>query len=97
MLSENLYFSNNEPVLSSMLSAGIVQDTFAGEGEGKRGRQSGGEVETTGGYFYHPGRKFCAQLRNREIGNEISGEPHLHKEQLNCFYQNSNDIIWSTI
>ena len=42
---------NNEPILSSMLAAGIVQDTFAGEaGEGKRG----GEVETTGGYFYHP-------------------------------------------
>ena len=34
-----------------MLAAGILQDTFAGEvGEGKRG----GEVETTGGYFYHP-------------------------------------------
>ena len=30
---------NNEPILSSMLAAGIVQDTFAGEaGEGKRGR-----------------------------------------------------------
>ena len=33
---------NNEPILSSMLAAGIVQDTFAGEaGEGKRGRRSG--------------------------------------------------------
>ena len=36
---------NNEPILSSMLAAGIVQDTFAGEageaGEGERGRQSG--------------------------------------------------------
>ena len=30
---------NNEPILSSMLAAGIVQDTFAGEGE--RGRRSG--------------------------------------------------------
>ena len=40
-----------------MLAAGIVQDTFAGEvGEGKRG----GEVETTGGYFYHPaGNSSC--------------------------------------
>ena len=34
-----------------MLAASIVQDTFAGgAGEGERG----GEVETTGGYFYHP-------------------------------------------
>ena len=33
---------NNEPILSSMLAAGIVQDTFAGEaGEGKQGRRSG--------------------------------------------------------
>ena len=32
---------NNEPILSSMLAAGIVQDTFAGEaGEGERGRRS---------------------------------------------------------
>ena len=45
---------NNEP-LSSMLAAGIVKDRFAGEaGEGERG----GEVETTGGYFYYPGQKF---------------------------------------
>ena len=33
---------NNEPILSSMLAAGIVQDTFAGEagdaGEGELGR-----------------------------------------------------------
>ena len=34
--------NNNEPILSSMLAAGIVQDTFAGEaGEGERGRRSG--------------------------------------------------------
>ena len=33
---------NNEPILSSMLAAGIVQDTFAGKaGEGERGRRSG--------------------------------------------------------
>ena len=33
---------NNEPILSSMLAVGIVQDTFAGEpGEGERGRRSG--------------------------------------------------------
>ena len=39
---KNLYFINNEPILSSMLAAGIVQDTFAGEaGEGERGRRSG--------------------------------------------------------
>ena len=36
-----------------MLAASIVQDTFTGEaGEGERGD----EVETTGGYFYHPAR-----------------------------------------
>ena len=34
-----------------MLAASIVQDTFAGEArEGERG----GEVGTTGDYFYHP-------------------------------------------
>ena len=39
---------NNEPILTSMLAAGIVLDTFAGEaGVGK-----GGEEETTGGCFY---------------------------------------------
>ena len=45
-----LYFLiHNKPILiRSMLAAGIVQDTFAGEaGEGK-----GGEEETTGGYCY---------------------------------------------
>ena len=44
-----LYFLiNNEPILiRSMLAAGIVQDTFAGEAvEGE-----GSEEETTGGYF----------------------------------------------
>ena len=48
---------NNEPILSSMLAAGIVQDTFAGEA-GEVKASEGGEVETTGGYFYHRGRKF---------------------------------------
>ena len=43
-------------VLSSILAAGIVQDTFAGEKLEKA--SAGGEVETTGGYFYRPGRKF---------------------------------------
>ena len=39
---------NNPVLIHSMLAAGIVQDTFAGEaGEGE-----GGEEETTGGYFY---------------------------------------------
>ena len=34
--------TNNKPILSFMLAAGIVQDTFAGEaGEGERGRRSG--------------------------------------------------------
>ena len=34
--------TNNKPILSSMLVAGIVQDAFAGEaGEGERGRRSG--------------------------------------------------------
>ena len=34
--------TNNKPILSSMLAAGIVHDTFAGEaGEGERGRRSG--------------------------------------------------------
>ena len=33
---------NNEPILSSMLAAGIVQDTFAREaGKGERGRRRG--------------------------------------------------------
>ena len=43
---------NNEPLqIRSMLAAGIVQDTFAGEsGEGE-----GSEEETTGGYFYCSG------------------------------------------
>ena len=31
----------NESILSSMLAAGIVQDTFAGAGEGERVRRSG--------------------------------------------------------
>ena len=44
MLHFNLI--NNELILiRSTQAAGIVQDTFAGEGEG-------GEEETTGGYFY---------------------------------------------
>ena len=46
---------NNEPILSSMLAAGIVQDTFAGKaGEGERGRRSGNDWRL----LYHPGRKF---------------------------------------
>ena len=43
-------------ILSSILAAGIVQDTFAGEKLEKA--SAGGEVEMTGGYFYRPGRKF---------------------------------------
>ena len=46
---KNLYFSviviNNKPILSSMLAAGVVQDTFAGEaGEGEPRRLSGDEA-----------------------------------------------------
>ena len=53
-----------------MLAAGIVQVTFAREaGEGERG----GEVETTGGYFYHPAGnssrfvaiEFLSQITNK--------------------------------
>ena len=43
---------NNEPILSSMLAAGIVQDTFAGE-------------PGAGGYFYHLGRKIFPFRSNR--------------------------------
>ena len=43
-------------ILSSTLAAGIVLDTFAGEKLEKA--STGGEVETTGGYFYRPGQKF---------------------------------------
>ena len=52
---KTLYFSYSYTViLTSILAAGIVQNTFSGEaGEG-----AGGEVETTGGYFYQPGWKF---------------------------------------
>ena len=46
---------NNEPILSSMLAAGIVQDTFAGKaGEGERGRRS----ENDWRLLLPPGRKF---------------------------------------
>ena len=46
---KNLYFSviviNNKPILSSMLAAGVVLDTFAGEaGEGEPRRLSGDEA-----------------------------------------------------
>ena len=41
LTKKTLHFSNNEPILSSMLAAGIVQDTFAGETEeGERRRRS---------------------------------------------------------
>ena len=52
-LKKMLYFLiNNKPnLIRSMLAAGIIQDTFAGEaGEGE-----GGEEDTTGGYFYCSG------------------------------------------
>ena len=52
-----------------MLAGGIVQDTFAGED----GESAGGEVETTGGYFYHPAGnssrfvaiEFLSQITNK--------------------------------
>ena len=59
-----LYFLiNNKPILvHSMLAAGIVQDTFAGEAvEGE-----GGEEETTGCYFYFYWY-FTAQARKSSI------------------------------
>ena len=38
----SLRSTDNESILSSMLAAGVVQDTFAGKaGEGERGRRSG--------------------------------------------------------
>ena len=42
-------------ILSSILAAGMVQDTLL---EKLEKASAGGEVEMTGGYFYHPGRKF---------------------------------------
>ena len=43
------FLINNKPILiSSMLVAGIVQDTFVGEAV----EDEEGEEETTGGYFY---------------------------------------------
>ena len=39
-------------ILSSILAAGIVQDSLLEKAN------TGGEVETTGGYFYHPDWKF---------------------------------------
>ena len=57
-----LYFLiNNKPILiRSMLAAGIVQDTFAGEAV----ENEGGEEETTGGYFYcNFSGTFTAQAR----------------------------------
>ena len=47
--------TNNKLILSSMLAAGIVQERLL---EKLEKASEGGEVETTGGYFYHPGRKF---------------------------------------
>ena len=45
----------NEPILSSMLAAGIVQDMFAEKnGEGERGRRSGDDWRL----LLPPGRKF---------------------------------------
>ena len=44
---------NNEPILSSMLAAGIVQEIRLLEKLQKV--SEGGEVETTGGYFYTTG------------------------------------------
>ena len=43
------FLMNNKPILiRSMLAAGVVQDTFAGEA----GEDEGGEEDATGGYFY---------------------------------------------
>ena len=53
----NIYYPSYKPILSSMLAAGIVQERLL---EKLEKASEGGEVETTGGYFYHPGRKFFA-------------------------------------
>ena len=42
-------------ILSSTLAVGIVQDSLL---EKLEKASAGGEVETTGGYFYHQDRKF---------------------------------------
>ena len=50
---KTLYFSYSYTViLTSILAAGIVQK------EKLEKASAGCEVETTGGYFYQPGRKF---------------------------------------
>ena len=54
--------TNNKLILRSMLAAGIVQERLL---EKLEKASKGGEVETTGGYFYHPGRKFFPFRSNR--------------------------------
>ena len=49
-------------ILSSILAAGIVQDSLL---EKLERASAGVKVETTGGYFYHPDRKFFPFLSNR--------------------------------
>ena len=59
-------------ILSSILAAGILQDTFAGEKLEKA--SAGGEVETTGGYFYRPGRKFGSLSKAKGIRSKVLRE-----------------------
>ena len=52
----SLRSTDNEPILSSMLAAG-VQDTYAGEaGEGERGKRSGDDWRLL---FYQAGNSTC--------------------------------------
>ena len=74
---ENMYFNNNEPILTSKLAAGIVQDIFAGEaGEGE-----GGEEEMTGGYFYRyfycSGWKFFRFLAMEFLSQNTNTRMHI--------------------
>ena len=55
MLVRSLRSLNNEPLLTSTLAAGIVQDTFDGEA----GECEGGEEEKTGDYSY----RYLYQIR----------------------------------
>ena len=72
----HFYFNNtfnNEPILTSMLAAGIVQDTFAEEA----GECDGGEEETTGGHFYHSGWKFFHFLALEFLSQNTNTRTHI--------------------
>ena len=92
LIKKNLHLViviNNEPILSSMLAAGIVKDTFAGKaGKSERGRRSA----TTGGYFYHPGRKFFPFLS--QITNARARVLETYVSMYTILYENLDlDVI----